>query len=494
MTGERHIDHGPTGCAKQREHRRPTPLTEPRPVHQHDRPIPFGERWRQQRSHHRPDTNCQISCEVAAGHRRVGALPDVGHRFGRPSRRCRRAPTESTNRRTSFAIRRVWKPASYVPVSDPVGELVDGRRVAPGRHVEHVEHDAHVEAVGDCRRRSPPTWRPARSPTGSCSAASSPGPARRCVADVEHVAGDRLEDRTVRLEDRRRDRRTSARSCRARAPATPPETGPSVYVTPTLGEPCRDFAGDLRSDGREVDDGGDAAVGGGDDLVDDRRSVTAPSGTLSSTVSALRERRRRRLAAAIAPSGRRSSRAGGVEARRARSRRAATFAAIGRAHVAEADEADDASASSGRRLRAVMPSASSTWRARRNASTPAGTPAYTAIWISVSRSSSSVQPLRSAPRKCVLNSSPRFSAASRQRLLRLRCRSVSAERPQTSPQQYSVTSCWNSRLKLSALANARVDVLLAEHAPARLQADVEQLLVHRSSPSGRSDRAGRLVP
>ncbi len=33
-------------------------------------------------------------------------------------------------------------------------------------------------------------------------------------------------------------------------------------------------------------------------------------------------------------------------------------------------------------------------------------------------------------------------------------------------------------LKLSAVANARVDVLLAEHAGPRLEADVEELLVH----------------
>ena len=115
---------------------------------------------------------------------------------------------------------------------DPVRELVGGRRVAPGRHVEHVEDDAHVEPFrdpegdrlrrcGQRRRRQVVVQQLHRlALSGACP-------------DVEHVAGDRLEDRAVAPRGRSAGPANIIEIVAARAPATPPETGPSVYVTPS---------------------------------------------------------------------------------------------------------------------------------------------------------------------------------------------------------------------------------------------------------------------
>ena len=237
-----------------------------------------------------------------------------------------------------------------------------------------------------------------------------------------------------------------------RAPATPPETGPSTYVTPTAASrvaASTAAAGPVVERSTTVVARRSSAAA----TASTTSSTTGPSGRLSSTVSA-RAATSVDAGAAVRAVGEALGRPRGVEPDQGE---AGGDDPLGHrpAHVAQADEADDRGASLAP-ARASMPSASSTRRARRKASTPAGTPAYTVIWSRVSRSSSRVQPLRSAPRKWVMNSSGRLSAARRQRLLRLRWRSVSAERPHTPPQQYSVTSCWSSWLKLSAVDMARV--------------------------------------
>ena len=100
-------------------------------------------------------------------------------------------------------------------------------------------------------------------------------------------------------------------------------------------------------------------------------STTGPSGRLSSTVSA-RAATSVDAGAAVRAVGEALGRPRGVEADQ-REARGDDPLRHRPAHVAQADEADDPGrhgAGSG-----VMPSASSTRRARRKASTPAGTPA-----------------------------------------------------------------------------------------------------------------------
>lgn len=76
---------------------------------------------------------------------------------------------------------------------------------------------------------------------------------------------------------------------------------------------------------------------------------------------------------------------------------------------------------------------SSTSAAAARALTAAGTPAYTAVCISISTSSSFVQPTLSAPRRCALSSSVLPSAASCDTVTRLRCFTGSCSRAQNMP-------------------------------------------------------------
>src|ERR1700680_2109567 len=71
--------------------------------------------------------------------------------------------------------------------------------------------------------------------------------------------------------------------------------------------------------------------------------------------------------------------------------------------------------------------------------------------MNTSRISSLLTPLRNAPRICNLSSCGRFKMPIIARLSMLRVFRGSSSRPQTAPQQYSVTSSWNGRLKSSAL-------------------------------------------
>ena len=120
-----------------------------------------------------------------------------------------------------------------------------------------------------------------------------------------------------------------------------------------------------------------------------------------------------------------------------------------------------------------MPWSLSTSRARRKASTPAGTPAYTMIWTSVSRSSSSEHPLRSAPRKCVLNSSLRLSAGEDAQVVEAAL--LVAQRG--TPPHLAPAVLGDELLELDVEGvggvEGAVDVLVAEHTPARLEARVE---------------------
>ena len=168
-------------------------------MHQHDRPIAFGERRRQQRSRHRPDTNCQICVKslpgIAASARCHTSDTDVGDRGGGAGAGHR------VEEQAHVLGHQTGVEAGVVRAGDDaVGELVDGRRVAPGRHVEHVEDDAHVEPFGDTERdrlRRGGQRRRREVVVEQLHRLALPG----ACPDVEHVAGDRLEDRTVRLED-----------------------------------------------------------------------------------------------------------------------------------------------------------------------------------------------------------------------------------------------------------------------------------------------------
>ena len=168
-------------------------------MYEHDRPIAFGERRREQRRRHRPETNCQICVKSLPGIASSEALPHVGHRRRDHGRRA--GAGHRVEEQTHVLGHQPGVEAGVVGASDDaIGELVDRRRVASGRHVEHLEDDAHVEALrhtkgdrlrrcGQRRRRQVVVEQLHRLPLPGA------GP------DVEHVAGDRLEDRAVGVED-----------------------------------------------------------------------------------------------------------------------------------------------------------------------------------------------------------------------------------------------------------------------------------------------------
>ena len=133
----------------------------------------------------------------------------------------------------------------------------------------------------------------------------------------------------------------------------------------------------------------------------------------------------------------------------------------------------------------VMPSASSTWRARRNASTPAGTPAYTAIWMSVSRSSSSVQPL--PERRPEVGLELLGPVERRQQAEVVEAALPVGERRAAPDPAPAVLGDDLLELVVEAVGrrHGARHVLLAEHTRARLQPDVEQLGIHGSSPRPR---------
>jgi hypothetical protein len=74
--------------------------------------------------------------------------------------------------------------------------------------------------------------------------------------------------------------------------------------------------------------------------------------------------------------------------------------------------------------------------------------------MKISRISSLVTPLTSAPLMWTRNSWGRLRIEIIARLSMLRVLRGSSSRPQTAPQQYSVTSSWNGLLKLSAFFRA----------------------------------------
>ena len=188
-------------------------------------------------------------------------------------------------------------------------------------------------------------------------------------AHVEDVAGEGVEDRAVRLEDfggpaeHQRDRAGPRAGDAARH--RPVDVGDPGGSQQLLG-----LFSDRGTDRREVDDRRDPAVGGRGEVVRDRERRLAVGNADERGVCPCRHVGD---VAALVRAGRQPiCGAGGVEAHELEPR--------GRdpcrhrpAHVAEPDEAEHRrchGAGSG-----VMPSASSTCRASRNASTPAGTPA-----------------------------------------------------------------------------------------------------------------------
>src|ERR1700752_4055721 len=77
-----------------------------------------------------------------------------------------------------------------------------------------------------------------------------------------------------------------------------------------------------------------------------------------------------------------------------------------------------------------------------------------ATWRNISRISSRVTPLVSAALMCVRNSLGRLRTEIMAKLSMLRVLRARPSRPQTAPQQYSVTRSCSGLVKSSALANA----------------------------------------
>ena len=98
--------------------------------------------------------------------------------------------------------------------------------------------------------------------------------------------------------------------------------------------------------------------------------------------------------------------------------------------------------------------------------------------MKISRISSRLTPLVSAPLMCARNSCGRLRIEIIARLSMLRVLRGSSSRPHTAPQQYSVTSSWNGLLKLVGVLQGVVDIGLAEHRFANFQSLVVCLLVH----------------
>src|SRR3989338_2908217 len=93
--------------------------------------------------------------------------------------------------------------------------------------------------------------------------------------------------------------------------------------------------------------------------------------------------------------------------------------------------------------------------AARKASMAAGTPAYTAQCSRVSRISSTVQPLFSAPRTWPLSSCGHFSAVRADRVIRLRVLRSRPSRVHTPPHACSLTKSCSGWVKSVALPRAR---------------------------------------
>ncbi len=251
---------------------------------------------------------------------------------------------------------------------DPVGELVGRGRVAPGRGVEHVEHHRQRQAMGQPEGER-------FGGRGQCGGGEEvveqlhglalPG----VRADGDDVAGEGLEHRSMVLQDRGGTRVHE----RERPPAGSghPTRHRSVDVGhPDPGEPRGRLDGRGRARRREIDHGRRPPVG---DRRDGRDHVQHHGAVRQAEQHRVGPSRHlveggRGLRAGREPLGR----ARGVEADE-REARGGDPLGHRSTHVAQADEADDPGRH--RTGSGVMPSASSTRRARRNASTPAGTPA-----------------------------------------------------------------------------------------------------------------------
>ena len=252
----------------------------------------------------------------------------------------------------------------------PVGELVGGGRVASAWTRSDVEHDRHVEPCARPKARASDVaasavadrkllssfmawpW-PGAGPTWNTFPAMASSRSRWAVEGL-HRAGEHERDRSApRSGDAARD-------------------GP-VDVGDAGRRPVpRGLGRSDRADGRQVDHGRRPPMAQCRRWPRPLARRTRPSGRLSSTVSA-RPPPARRPRPPLAP--------GGQAVRACRRRRstpaskpaAARFAAMGPPMLPRPTKPTH-----GRRHgdgSGVMPSASSTWRARRNASTPAGTPA-----------------------------------------------------------------------------------------------------------------------
>ena len=120
---------------------------------------------------------------------------------------------------------RVGEAGGEAPGEHVLGELVTGGRAPTARRVEHLQHGGHLQPDRPPKAVAR-SWPPTPSPTGSCWPTGPPGPSRSIAHPVATIA--QADQHRLHPSAQAPGANIHHRQRRARAPATPPDTGAST--------------------------------------------------------------------------------------------------------------------------------------------------------------------------------------------------------------------------------------------------------------------------